>query len=456
MFEEILTETLDLVAKATQPLRDTLRQQVVENRIFPWFKKDELVSAVEIYTHLSGNPILLKLSEQQQDAYIANYRCDYDPSIFDVMHKDQLAVADKTQFNMALYIYFNRMKGKINFRHANGALWQDSRFEWSRVYLRIDEVEDYIACRLSTKQSDTDYLKLSVGELAPWDLMFLMPKRALAEGRNEGLCDVTRYYAVGRFDASMMQQSLSSAHNTMPSLFENYGLSDEDRTLSLNTHSLRHLQNTELFRLGVADTIITKRFNRRSVAQSYEYDHRSLAEELEHIELPKEVEIALGEKASTVARLIKTGKANGPIVQSFKRIQETQGEDAAFQFLKSEADGFHSTPYGHCINSFTVDPCPKHLECFAGCRHLTATNLPENRQHIIVLERRFKQALEKIQARPAGSIGRENQIKHAKVRLKSVQQLLSARDGEIVFPNGKDMSVTNSKFRSVLDDNDSY
>ncbi|NCA71721.1 MAG: hypothetical protein EOM91_16900 [Sphingobacteriia bacterium] len=41
----------------------------------------------------------------------------------------------------------------------------------------------------------------------------------------------------------------------------------EDRRLTLQSHALRHLQNTELFRLGVADTIITKRFNRRSVAQ---------------------------------------------------------------------------------------------------------------------------------------------------------------------------------------------
>ncbi len=67
------------------------------------------------------------------------------------------------------------------------------------------------------------------------------------------------------------------------SLFEKYGETDEDRALKIESHMLRHLQNTELFRLGVADTIISKRFNRRSVAQSYEYDHRSLAEELDQI-----------------------------------------------------------------------------------------------------------------------------------------------------------------------------
>jgi hypothetical protein len=79
---------------------------------------------------------------------------------------------------------------------------------------------------------------------------------------------------------------------------------------------LRHLQNTELFRLGVADTIISKRFNRRSIAQSYEYDHRSLAEELDQLELPVEVEMALGEKATTVAKrmslaAIATARSSG-------------------------------------------------------------------------------------------------------------------------------------------------
>lgn len=187
MFEEVLTETLDQVVKATQPLRDTLRLQIEGNRILPWFKKDALVSAAEIYTHLTGNPVLLKLTEQQQEAYISKYRCDYEPGLFDVMRMEQLDNADKIKFNMALYMYFHRMKGKINFRHANGALLKDSRFEWNNVYLRVDEVEGYIAHRLATKLSDTTPLRLSDGELQPWNLMFLMPKRALAEGRNEGL-----------------------------------------------------------------------------------------------------------------------------------------------------------------------------------------------------------------------------------------------------------------------------
>jgi hypothetical protein len=453
MFERSLTDTLEQIATVTQPLRDTLRRQIEEARILPQFKKDELVLAIDIYTYLTGNPILVKRSESDQDKYIEKYRLDFDPKIFEELRNEQKYLTNSIQYNMAFYLYFNRLKGKINFRQRYGNLWWEERFDWSRVYLRIDELEEYIAQNLPTKLSDTTSMRLSDGSLvAPWELMFLMPKRSLVDGRNEGLCDVTRISSIGRFDASMMQYSLGGVHGTVPSLFENYGLTDEDRSLSLNTHSLRHLQNTELFRLGVADTIITKRFNRRSVAQSYEYDHRSLAEDLEQIELPADVEISLGEKASTVARLIKSGRANGPIVQTFKEIQRTQGDDAAFDFLKGEADGFHSTPYGHCINSFTVDPCPKHLECFSGCRHLSATNLPEHRHNIIVLEGRLKEALNISQARTSNSIGRENQIKHAQDRLLAIQKLLATPDGEHVFPDGPDLSSITAAHRSVLDD----
>lgn len=147
-------------------------------------------------------------------------------------------------------------------------MWHGSRMQWTEVFLRIDEVEDYLS-EIPTKLSDRSPFRLSpIGEIKAWELMFLMPKRALAEGRNDGLCDIMRYYSVGRFSPNMMQFSLGGKEGSSgPTLFESYCNSDEDRALTLNPHALRHLQNTELFRLGVADTIITKRFNRRSVAQ---------------------------------------------------------------------------------------------------------------------------------------------------------------------------------------------
>ncbi|UDU21179.1 hypothetical protein [Sinorhizobium meliloti] len=98
-------------------------------------------------------------------------------------------------------------------------------------------------------------------------------------------------------------------------------MTEEDRALRLTPHALRHLQNTELFRLGVADTIITKKFNRRSVQQSQVYYHRSLPEDLADIDLPPEAEERLGDKLMQVFELISANKARGPVVDEFHRVQ---------------------------------------------------------------------------------------------------------------------------------------
>lgn len=158
----------------------------------------------------------------------------------------------------------------------------------------------------------------------------------------------------------------------------------------------------------------------------------------------------LGEKAATVARMIKVGKANGPIIDAFRRIQSNEGDEAAYEYLRVEADGFHATPYGHCLNSFTVDPCPKHLECFANCRHLSATDLPENRKNLIHLEGKFKFAIETIKSRPSTSLGWKNQLDHAEQRLTGVQKLLASTPGERVFPDGIDLSAPRKS--GVLDE----
>lgn len=152
-----------------------------------------------------------------------------------------------------------------------------------------------------------------------------------------------------------------------------------------------------------------------------------------------------------MAKMIQAGRASGPIVREFKSIQAKEGDEAALRFLAAEADGFHATPYGTCLNSFTVDPCPKHLECFTGCRHLSATNLPEHQDNILKLHGRLKIALESAQARPDGTVGKANQIAHAVARLRGVEALMNTLPGKSVFPEGADLSAGSfNQRRSVL------
>ncbi|WP_262246296.1 hypothetical protein [Stenotrophomonas maltophilia] len=460
MFEEIVSDTLARAAAITDPLRNTLRRQVSTGRLLPDFQLDDLVPATKIYTYLTGNPFWLDLNEVQKSGLIERCRRQYTFESFSEIQylQEQMSANSQGEVSVAAKMYFRRMagadsgdRGALSLRSENGeaislsSAWRDLR----SAFVRIHEVESHLRTAAASKLPDTAAFDLEDRKFSPWEFLFLHPKRSLSEERNGGICDVTRYFSIGRPDERLVNMSLGE-QKSRDTLFERYSHFAADKELVLTSHSLRHLQNTELFRLGVADTIISKRFNRRSVAQSYEYDHRSLAEELDQIELPDEVETALGEKASIVARMIQLGRASGPIVSAFKRIQSTEGDAAAFDFLKAEADGFHATPYGHCLNSFTVDPCPKHLECFSGCRHLSATNLPENRRHLQTLELKLVATVEAAESRCSSSPGRTNQIHHAKVRLAGVRTLLATSPGEKPFPEGRDLSLPTPK--GVLDD----
>lgn len=123
---------------------------------------------------------------------------------------------------MALYKLGNRLQDKmraehiaLRFRRADGAaIGVKERMNWKNTYLHIGELEDYICSTTPTKVSDTAPLPLADGMVQPWELLFLQPKRSLAEERNDGLCDITRYMAVNRPDPSFIGYALGDARQT--------------------------------------------------------------------------------------------------------------------------------------------------------------------------------------------------------------------------------------------------
>ena len=443
IFEQIMTETLEEVERLTAPMRRILKAQCQTGRIFPMYAPDALIPAERMYLQMTGNVLVRDLEERVYKPYFERYRETFDLSILDELLQIQRRLKGRARQAWRCYSDTARAEG-LMFRSADGAFWVGPRPR--EQYLRVDDVEEFLRAKKTTSLSDTKPSRLGEGrEVAAWEFLFLVPKHTASESAKDLPCHVGKYVGVGISSPRVLSITLRPDAPQGRTLFSTYGQTDEDRALTLTAHSLRHLQNTELFRLGVADTIITKRFNRTSVAQTYEYDHRSLAEELEQITLPDEWESYLGPKAATVAKLIEAGRANGPIVRQFKTIQLEEGDEAAYQFLKAEADGFHATPYGHCLNSFTVDPCPTHLECFNNCRHLSATDLPENRRNLLVLHGKLKDALEAAEARSTRSIGRDNQIRHAQSRITAIARILDTPSGERVFPDGDDLSLKGQK-----------
>jgi len=446
IFRDALEDTLNHVAELTAPLRATLKAQYESGRIFPMYKKEELVDVAEMYTRVTGCAVWVRKPTAEIQEVLRRYKQHWDVKELGPLGKLQ---SELTMVSAAVGAFYNQDARRAGLLVRDSSGTRDDSLGLRGKVVLVDDVERFMLNRLPNRGSHLTPIARANGEpLAPWELLFLFPKEI--GGHRDRLPVDPRFLAgVDIADQAFLQSALGGSERE-ESLFSIYGKTEEDKALSLKSHSLRHLQNTELFRLGVADTIISKRFNRRSVTQSYEYDHRSLAEELDELELPDAWTDILGsDKAATVAKLIESGRAQGPIVREFKRIQAEEGDEAALRFLSAEADGFHATPYGFCLNSFTVDPCPKHLECFTGCRHLSATDLPENRRNIVVLHGRLKQALDKAEARPYGSVGRENQIAHGKARLDGVERLMATRPGTQVFPGGADLSQSNSP-RSVL------
>ncbi|MFC0808314.1 hypothetical protein ACFHWW_23030 [Ensifer sp. P24N7] len=439
MFEDVLIETLDHIEKITAPLRDRLRLQAETGRVFPEYTEDALIPAWEMYVRVTGNVKFTRpaLPEPAVD----NYRETYDPDVLRHLRDHQLASSGL--FNIAQSRWLSADQKSALIRDVNG-IRSSGNIDWSTARIRVGDMEAHLEASRATKKSDTMPTTLTDGtQLYPHDLLFIMPVRNLIEGRNDGLLDPTLYSAIGRIDSGGLNNAISGK-GSGDTLFERYGQTDEDRALRLTSHSLRHLQNTELFRLGVADTIITKKFNRRSVQQSYVYDHRSLAEDLADIDLPPEAEERLGDKALQVFKLISANKARGPVVDEFRRVQREYGEEAAFDYLNAEADGLHVTPYGLCMNSFTSDPCPKHLECFNGCLHLARTNVISEQENLERMRDKFATVIITLEALPEGrrNIGWANQLTHARIRYENIVKALGTEPGMQVFPDGTDLSVT--------------
>lgn len=438
LFKDVLVETLEFAERITEPLRERLRQQTKAGRVFPEYSKSDLVPAWEMYVRVTGNAGFSKDGIPRE--LIAKYRESFDPSVLAEIRSTQLSTGRYERLSQ-----FWRGPGQkdIPIRNSSGKELSGPT-DWSAAYFLVDDIERHATLNSSTKSSDTSPTRLTDGtQIHPYELLFLLPIRNVIEGRNGGVLDTTLYSAIGRISTNTIMIAVSG-RGSGGSLFERYGHTNEDRTLSMTSHALRHLQNTELFRLGVADTIITKKFNRRSVQQSYIYDHRSLAEDLSDIDLPPETEERLGEQALQVFKLISASKARGPVVDEFRRVQAEYGEEAAFDYLNAEADGLHVTPYGLCINSFTSDPCPKHLECFDGCLHLARTNVLSEQHNLERMRDRFGKVIDSLDATPIErrNVGWRNQLAHARMRYTNIVKALGTEPGSQAFPDGRDLSIT--------------
>ena len=454
LFAPIVKESVMEVRRLTAPMREMLKAQRKAGRLFPDVALDALVPWTQAYSRLSG--MMQISSEPIPDDMKTRYRASHDASVLTEMRDHQRAWASRRPHKQVRE-YFLRASTVLQ-----RPIVRDSRGEFVHLGHRVRtgdidlfvlgaDMESYATGHLPTKVPNMLLNQAGSRSLGIEDFLFLYPARALAEEKHDAIMDVERYFAVQRTERPDLELQLGGSARA-GKLFQKYGTDEKSRLLAVNPHAIRHLQNTELFRLGVADTIISKRFNRQSTVQSYAYDHRTLGEHLEEMDpvTAKALEEAdLGPQARKAFDLIRAGKIQGPIVKQFRAIQAAEGDDAAFSYLNAEAGALHATPYGFCLNSFAASPCLKHLECFNACSHLVRTDSPKEQANLDQLRARYELHIGRLRERPSAAPMFEAQLRHAEARLKGVKEALLQTPGNAVFPNGIDRSQVLGEVVSV-------
>jgi hypothetical protein len=430
IFEESLQESISEVLRLTAPLRATLSAQRASGRLLPDLAPTDLVPWQEIYVRLSG--MVQFTNEPPPPALAAKYRADHNVEALAEIRAHQEMVARRGGAWKPLTDYFrgaNEALGRPITRNAHGERCSMERGQ--HYYVLVSDAEDYARNHLKTKLPNMRRAENGAGWVGVDDLLFLVPGRALAEEKTGAIIDVERYFSAKEVETQDVEGQLRGK------LFLKYPNPELGTdTLGLNPHSLRHLQNTELFKHDLADTVITKRFNRRSVVQSYQYDHRTLGEHLKAISLPTTATVVLEPKAQRAYELIAGKRIKGPVVERFEAIRGASGDDAAFEFLNGEAGALHITPYGLCLNSFAVEPCRKHLECFNNCSHLVRTEDPREVENLTKLRERFSAYVARIKAEPSPAPHYRRQLEHAEVRLTAIESALSGTPGAAGSPEG--------------------
>jgi hypothetical protein len=431
IFQDALQESISEVLRLTAPLREIIKAQRRSGRLLPDLPSTALVPWHQVYVRLSG--MVQFTNDPAPPALIHKYRANHDINAWTEIRAHQEIAARRGGAWKPVKEYFQRANdalGRPITRDARGEIRTMERAQ--HYYVLVSDAEDYAREHLTTKLPNMRMAEGAGGWVGAEDLLFLVPGRALAEEKTGAIVDVERYFSVKEITTQDIMRQLQGK------IFTKYPNPElgENTPLGLNPHSLRHLQNTELFKHDLADTVITKRFNRRSVVQSYHYDHRTLNEHLQAISLPPTATISLEPKARRAYELIAHKRIKGPVVERFEAIRGTEGDDAAFEFLNGEAGALHVTPYGLCLNSFAVEPCRKHLECFNNCSHLVRSDDPREVENLTRLQGRFSAYIDRIKATPSPAPHYSRQLEHAEVRLAAIDAALRLTPGTPVSPDG--------------------
>lgn len=157
IFSEELERTLTQVAMITAPLRSTLKTQYESDRLFPMYKPDTLVDAIEMYVRLTGNPLWGKETRVEVAACIEQYQETWSPDALRDIQDLQRGITDLAARVSRFFSPENRAKGLV-LRDKDGT--PNIGRGVKGKFLRVSDVEAYVREHVPTKMPDLKDFRL--------------------------------------------------------------------------------------------------------------------------------------------------------------------------------------------------------------------------------------------------------------------------------------------------------
>lgn len=133
---------------------------------------------------------------------------------------------------------------------------------------------------------------------------------------------------------------------------------------------------------------------------------------------------AISEKMTDKARqMLLSGDIIGPITEAAAQLSPID----AREFVATQVNAAHHTPYGLCLHDFAQNPCDKHLNCLSGCKEFHRTKGDQTeRTNLKALKSQTTIAIEhaRQEARDA-TWSANNWVTHNKIIIENIDKALA-------------------------------
>jgi len=249
-----------------------------------------------------------------------------------------------------------------------------------------------------------------------WDKPMLRLKNGKSQLLSESLC-VVFYEQLNNVRPHnpllvrpISEQNISDflcGRSTIKNVFERHKYLNHDGTpYKIRTHAFRHFLNTIANEGGLTDIELAWWFGRKHIGDNQAYDHRTAAQ--------------MTDKAR---QMLLSGEIVGPIADAANQLSPIDAKE----FIATQVNAVHHTPYGLCLHDFAQNPCDKHLNCLSGCKEFHRTKGDQTeRTNLKILKSQTTTAIDHAKNEADDDTwGANNWVQHNKIIIENIDKALA-------------------------------